>query len=157
MTELSAPHPHAVRFAERVFAHDVVQKILVVVDPTARKHPCIGKAARLAASFGSTIELFTCDREMQIPDSWAGGTTSLQYRQYMREQRIAMLEQENWEFEQAEKERELEDLYERVGGEMRHDLYKCGFYDVNPLAGYARTNPTALRDQREQAKRKAKP
>jgi universal stress protein E len=85
-------HPRSVRYAERAVCHDAIQKILVVVDPTATLHPCVEKAARLAASFGSTLELFVCDVDQGVPESWAGGTTLAQYRGLMRERRWAMLE-----------------------------------------------------------------
>jgi universal stress protein E len=87
-----APHPYLLRYAERDAARNVIQKILVVVAPTAQAHPCIDKAARLAASFGSTIELFVCDGDQELPVSWAGGTTTAQYRGLMRERRVAALE-----------------------------------------------------------------
>jgi universal stress protein E len=72
--------------------NEVIQKILVVVDPTAILHPGIDKAARLAARFGSTLELFVCDVNQYIPESWAGGTTLAQYRGLIRERRLTMLE-----------------------------------------------------------------
>ena len=90
--DLPAPHPYALRYAERDVAQTVIQKILVVVDPTAQSHPCVEKAARLAASFASSIELYVCDADQEIPESWAGGTTTGQFRGLMRERRIASLE-----------------------------------------------------------------
>ncbi|MEP7243760.1 MAG: universal stress protein [Gammaproteobacteria bacterium] len=85
MNDVPAIHPDALRYAERNVAQDVIQKILVVVDPTARAHPAIEKAARLAASFASTLELLIFDVDQQLPESWAGGTTAAQYRDLMRE------------------------------------------------------------------------
>lgn len=38
-----------------------IRKILVVVDPTARDHACVEKAARIAAGVGADLELFVCD------------------------------------------------------------------------------------------------
>jgi universal stress protein E len=55
-------------------------------------HPCIEKAARLAESFGSTLDLYICDVEQEVPDNLAGGTTLAQYRAMARERRIALLE-----------------------------------------------------------------
>jgi universal stress protein E len=69
-----------------------IQKILAVIDPTAIRQPCVEKAARLAAAFGSLLELYICDTEQNIPQSWAGGTTLAQYRGVLRERRLAMLE-----------------------------------------------------------------
>lgn len=85
-------HPNAVRYAERDLARDVVQKILVVVDPTASAHPCVEKAARLAASFGSSLELFICDAEMAGPGPGAASLSREQRHAVLREQRMALLE-----------------------------------------------------------------
>lgn len=93
MNEWPAPDPHALQYAERDAACYGIQTILVVVDPTRREHPCIEKAARIAAGFGCTIELFVCEAEQDIPESWAGGATTAQYRGVMRERRIAGLEE----------------------------------------------------------------
>lgn len=38
-----------------------LRRVLVVVDPTASDHPCIEKAARIAAGCGATLELYVCD------------------------------------------------------------------------------------------------
>ncbi len=92
MNDSIALHPRSLRYVERASGHDVIQKILVVVDPTSVWHPCIEKAARLAASFGSTVELYVCDVAPNVPPSWAGGSTVAQYRGVMRERRLAMLE-----------------------------------------------------------------
>jgi universal stress protein E len=46
-----------------------IEKILVVVDPTASAHPCIEKAVRIAARLGSALELFICDAEQSPPES----------------------------------------------------------------------------------------
>ena len=47
-------------------------RILVVVDPTADSHPCIDKAARVALSCRSELEMYICDgdqdAEPEIPD-----------------------------------------------------------------------------------------
>jgi universal stress protein E len=92
VSELNSLHPRSVRYIERAEGHDAIQKILVVVDPTASQHPCIEKAARLAGSFGSTLELYVCEAGEDLPPSWAGGSTLAQYRGLIREQRLAMLE-----------------------------------------------------------------
>jgi universal stress protein E len=93
MTHVNELHPRTVRFAERAKGHDAIEKILVVVDPTALRHPCIEKATRLAAGFGSTVELYVCDVDQSVPESWAGGSTLAQYRSVLRERRLGMLEE----------------------------------------------------------------
>jgi universal stress protein E len=49
---------------------DYINQILVIVDPTAKEHPSIAKAAVLAEKFRARIELFVCDtksaREMRL-------------------------------------------------------------------------------------------
>jgi universal stress protein E len=92
MSNVNDPHPRSVRFADRAHCRDVFEKILVVVDPTAVRHPSVEKAARLAASCGSSLELYICDVDQSVPENWAGGTTLAQYRGVLREQRLAMLE-----------------------------------------------------------------
>ena len=63
-----------------------IEKILVVVDPNAGTHPCIEKAARLAARLGSAIELFICDAGESPPESWAGTSKHAEYRELRRQQ-----------------------------------------------------------------------
>ena len=92
MHDVRELHPNAVRYAERNFAHNAIQKILVIVDPRATTHPCIEKAARLASAFGSSLELYACEVDDAVPESWAGGTSTIAYRGLMRERRIADLE-----------------------------------------------------------------
>jgi len=87
-----APHPQALRYAERDHAHSVIQKILVVVDPTAREQPGIEKATRIAASCRSSLELYICDVEQDIPESWAGEPRSAEYRELMRQRHLAELQ-----------------------------------------------------------------
>ncbi|MEO8065184.1 MAG: universal stress protein [Pseudomonadota bacterium] len=65
-----------------------IEKILVVVDPTAVEHPCVEKAARIAARLGSSIELYICDDVQSLPDSWAGTSKQAEYRE-LRRQRFA--------------------------------------------------------------------
>jgi universal stress protein E len=40
---------------------DNLGSVFVIVDPTAAVHPCVSKAARLAAGFHATLELAICD------------------------------------------------------------------------------------------------
>lgn len=65
------PHPRTLQFAERDAARTVFARILVVLDPTASTHACIEKAARLARSFGSVLELYVCDAELDPPQHLA--------------------------------------------------------------------------------------
>lgn len=66
-----------------------IQKILVVVDPAAVRHSCIEKGARLALGLGSTLELYICDSDDNVAESW---TSLSQYRSMLRERRLALLE-----------------------------------------------------------------
>jgi len=91
MSEVPALHPHALRYAERCAGENVIQKILVIIDPNATMHASVEKAARLASACGSSLELFICDGSEGLPDSWAGGTTLAQYRGIVRERRLAQL------------------------------------------------------------------
>jgi hypothetical protein len=59
------------------------------------------------------------------------------------QERLAQLEKEEWEFEQQKAEEDFEDLYERMGGPMLHELYNTGFAD-NPRSAPKR-NKTARR------------
>jgi universal stress protein E len=63
------------------------QKILVVIDPAATTHPCLDKAVRLATGFGSTLELFICDDEPRVPETWAE-----EHHAQLRRRRVSMLE-----------------------------------------------------------------
>lgn len=92
MHDASLRDPQALRYADRFAAQNAIQRILVVVDPTAASHACVEKAARLAAACGSSLELFICDTEQGPPESWAGGTTTRQFRGLLQERRIAKLE-----------------------------------------------------------------
>jgi universal stress protein E len=49
------------------------QRVLVVVDPTASFHPAIERAAWLARSAPSILELFICDYSSQLADSRGDG------------------------------------------------------------------------------------
>jgi universal stress protein E len=83
--DVPAPHPHAVRHAERGSFQAAIQKILVVIDPTASEQPALEKAARIAASCRGSLELYVCDVEQDIPESWVGGSRSAEYREILRQ------------------------------------------------------------------------
>jgi len=73
-------------------AHLPPHTILVVVDPTAHAQPALEKAVRIASRCGSQLELYICDVEQQIPESWAGGARFDQYRKLRRQQLLDDLE-----------------------------------------------------------------
>jgi len=93
MSSAHALHPRTVRFAERACGRDPIQRVLAVVDLRATAHPAAEKAARLAAAYGATLELYACEDCDSVPESWAGGSTLAQYRAVVRERRIASLEE----------------------------------------------------------------
>lgn len=71
----------------------VMRSILVVVDPTAGSmQPAVDKAVRLAASSGAGLELYICDVEQDIPDSWADSGRVAEYRELRRQQYLRELE-----------------------------------------------------------------
>ena len=88
-----APHPTAVRFAEREAGGCPLRSILVGVAPDRRQSFAVEKAARIAAGCGATVELYLAEGRQRIPESWAGGTTTLQYHQLMAERRLEELNQ----------------------------------------------------------------
>jgi universal stress protein E len=87
-----APHPQALRYAERDQVHAAIQKIMVVIDPTQREQPALEKAVRIAASYRSSLELYICDVEQDIPESWVGGSRSDEYREILRRRLLEDLE-----------------------------------------------------------------
>jgi universal stress protein E len=60
------------------------QRILVVVDPTAHEQQALDKAVRIASRCGSHLQLYVCDVEQQLPESWAGGARFEEYRELRR-------------------------------------------------------------------------
>jgi hypothetical protein len=59
------------------------------------------------------------------------------------EQRFAELEKAEAKWEAEDKQRQLDELYEQMGGDMLIQLDRCGFID-RPVS-YAKTNATARR------------
>ena len=88
---LPAPHPSAVRFAERDAGGCALKSILVGVPPNCMRSAAVEKAARIAFGCGAAIELYLAEGRQRIPDSWAGGTTTLQYHELMAERRLEEL------------------------------------------------------------------
>ncbi len=68
-------------------SHLPPRRILVVVDPTVHGQPALDKAVHIATRCGSSLELYLCDVEPQIAESWAGGVRYEQYRE-LRRQRL---------------------------------------------------------------------
>lgn len=79
------PRPH-------MSGPDAWRRILVVVDPTTREQPGIEKAARLAAASGAGLELYVCDIEQQVPESWSGPSRSQEYRELRRQRLLEELQ-----------------------------------------------------------------
>lgn len=61
------------------------RKILAIIDPTAHAQPALEKAARLALLCGASLELYICDVRQDVPESWAGGRSSDEYRELLRQ------------------------------------------------------------------------
>ena len=71
-----------------------IRKILVIVNTAADRQANVEKAVLIATSLGSEIELFACDVESTLPNSWAAGGDSVYiYRQLLRKQRLDDVEQ----------------------------------------------------------------
>lgn len=63
----------------------------MVVDPTAVAQPALDKAVRVAALHGSSLELYVCDVDQDIPESWAGTSRAAEYRELRRQQLLGEL------------------------------------------------------------------
>jgi universal stress protein E len=61
-----------------------LRSILVVVDPSAYEQPALAKAVRIATQCGSSVELFACDVDEQIPECWAGESRAAEYLEMKR-------------------------------------------------------------------------
>lgn len=68
------------------------QRILVVIDPTHAAQAALEKAARIALAKGCSLELYVCDVQQEIPDSWAGGNHAVEYRKILRSRAQAQLQ-----------------------------------------------------------------
>ncbi len=67
------------------------QKILVVVDPTAHEQAALAKAVLLAELCRGSLELYVCDVEQKIPESWTGASRAGEYRELMRQRLVGEL------------------------------------------------------------------
>lgn len=68
------------------------RKILVVVDPAVHAQPALEKAARLALRCAARLELYVCDVEQDLPESWADGGRSDEFRDLKRRRLLEELE-----------------------------------------------------------------
>jgi universal stress protein E len=60
------------------------RRILVVIDPTQVAQPALEKATRIALARDCSLELYVCDVQQDIPDSWTGGSRTAEYREILR-------------------------------------------------------------------------
>jgi nucleotide-binding universal stress UspA family protein len=68
------------------------RRILVVVDPVAHEQPALEKAVQIALRCAGSLELYVCDVRQDLPESWAGGGRSNEYRELKRRQLQAEVE-----------------------------------------------------------------
>jgi universal stress protein E len=68
------------------------RRILVVIDPTQAAQPALEKAARIALARDCSLELYVCDVQQQIPDSWTGLSRTAEYREILRSRAQAELQ-----------------------------------------------------------------
>jgi universal stress protein E len=68
-----------------------IRRILVVIDPTTVAQPALCKAVRIAAFQGSSLELYVCDVDQDIPESWAGASRAGEYRELRRQKLLGEL------------------------------------------------------------------
>lgn len=69
-----------------------MQKILVVVDPTANRWPSVEKAARIARNGGAALELYVCDVDQDVPGDRGGAQGIADYRAQLRTGHLESLE-----------------------------------------------------------------
>ncbi len=68
------------------------KRILIVIDPELIDHPCIDRGAELAHRMDAALDLYTCDVDAGVPQSWVGAMSAFQYGSMVREQRLRLLE-----------------------------------------------------------------
>jgi universal stress protein E len=61
-----------------------LRRIVVVIDPTVHEQAALDKAVRLAEHCRSSLELYVCDAEQTIPESWTGASRAKEYREMTR-------------------------------------------------------------------------
>jgi universal stress protein E len=69
------------------------RRILVIIDPTQAAQPALEKAARIALARDCSLELYVCDVQQDIPDSWTGGSRTAEYREILRSRAQAELQE----------------------------------------------------------------
>lgn len=68
------------------------KRILAVIETTSGAQSALEKAVRIALLAGSSLELYVCDVQQQIPDSWAGGPDRYrEYRDILRQRALSDL------------------------------------------------------------------
>lgn len=60
------------------------RRITVVVDPATVSQPALEKAAHIARHTGASLELYVCEVQQEIPESWAGADRAREYRDILR-------------------------------------------------------------------------
>jgi universal stress protein E len=75
----------------QISRHPPPRRILVVVDPAAHAQPALDKAVRIAERCGSALELYVCDVDLGIPESWADSSRTQEYRDLRRQRQLAEL------------------------------------------------------------------
>jgi universal stress protein E len=60
------------------------RRILVVIDPVAHQQVALEKAVVIAGHCRSSLELYICDEQQDLPESWAGGSRTREYREMRR-------------------------------------------------------------------------
>lgn len=69
-----------------------MQKILVVVDPTANRWPSVEKAASIARGSGAALELYVCDVDQAVPEGSSSPQGIAEYRARLRTRHLESLE-----------------------------------------------------------------
>jgi universal stress protein E len=68
-----------------------LRRILVVVDPSAHVQAALAKAVLLAELSAASLELYVCDVEQRLPESWTGASRAGEYREMMRQRLLGEL------------------------------------------------------------------
>ncbi len=68
------------------------RRIMVVIDPTRPVQVALEKAARIALTQGGELELYVCEVQQELPESWAGNQRHAEYREILRTRALAELQ-----------------------------------------------------------------
>lgn len=88
---LIAPQYGVHRLGARVRSPAKLQRIMVVIDPAAHEQAALAKAVLLAQLCGGSLELYVCDVEPRISESWTGASRAGEYREMMRQRQLGEL------------------------------------------------------------------